>query len=319
MGVCSKCSKEVLEKEMMNCSICRAPFHYSCTGKSEESFKKMSKLAKQAWKCAICKANSSSDDKKEDEDTKELETMKTLFNKLSKDITNKLVDFEKSLQFNSSKLEEVLKGFEEMKKSMNVLQKKNDELAQENLLLKETMRSQDERLDTMENRSRISNIEIREFPETKGENVVHIVELIGKAIGVEDIKEGDIQVAHRVDLMSKDRSKTRPIIVHMGSRYLRNKWLQKYREFNKKQPNVKLTAKHVHNNLPNSPVYLNEHLTAKRKKLLNETRAFGKTKNIKYVWVKDAFILVKKDDNESKVYKIATEQELEKFQQNFSA
>lgn len=320
MAACSKCKIEVAEKDLMECGVCKAAFHFTCAGKTEENFKKLAKTTKLAWKCLPCKGNGGLNTTEKTETTKEssdLEMVKEMVTNLSKDISNQLEKFGKGLQLNANKIEEVLKGFDEMKKNMTALQEKNVELARENSKLKETVKTQDERLDAIENRSRISNIEIREVPETKGEDV-HIVELIGKAIGIQDIKEGDIQVAHRVDLMSKGRTKTRPIVVHMGSRYLRNKWLQKYREFNKGQRNEKLSTKHITNSLPSSPVYLNEHLTAKRKKLLNETKAFGKAKNIKYIWVKDAFILVKKDDNEKKVFKIATEQELEKFKQNFS-
>uniref|UniRef100_A0A8D8R783 FP protein C-terminal domain-containing protein n=1 Tax=Cacopsylla melanoneura TaxID=428564 RepID=A0A8D8R783_9HEMI len=162
------------------------------------------------------------------------------------------------------------------------------------------------------------NIEIWEFPETRGEDVVNIVTIIGRAIGVENINEGDIQVAHRVDLMNKDRGgKHRPIIVHMGSRYIRNKWLQKYRDFRRAKSSGKLSAKDISNSLPDSAVYLNEHITVKRKLLLKEAKTFAREKNIKFVWVKDGFILMKKNENDHRVQKISTADELEKYKRNF--
>ncbi|XP_026687464.1 uncharacterized protein LOC113472092 [Diaphorina citri] len=165
----------------------------------------------------------------------------------------------------------------------------------------------------------IENVEIRDVPDTKGEDVVNIVKQIGRAIGVEDIKEGDIQVAHRVESMNKGRGK-RSIIAHMGSRYIRNKWLQKYKNYRKAtndQGARTLTAKNINPNLPNDPIYLNEHVTGNMKLLLKDTKAFAKENNIKYVWIKDGFILIKKNENDKTVKKINTRTELEEYKANF--
>lgn len=146
----------------------------------------------------------------------------------------------------------------------------------------------------VENRSRNANLEIRNFPEIKNENVDFIVANIGKAIGITNIQEGDIQVAHRVNAKKKDNNGSRSIIVNLRSRYIRNVWLQKYREFQKKGEGA-LTAKKIHGNLPDLQVFIHEHLTVSKKMLLNKIRAFAREKEFRFVWVKDAMILIKKN------------------------
>lgn len=74
----------------------------------------MGKATKQ-WKCVSCKGAV----------VAENDDVKTMVKILSKDINSKLMEFEKSLQYNSSKIDEVITGFTEMKKAFSSLQKKN--------------------------------------------------------------------------------------------------------------------------------------------------------------------------------------------------
>ncbi|KAI5722750.1 hypothetical protein M8J76_013056 [Diaphorina citri] len=312
---CSKCLETMAEKDCIMCSSCGSKIHYKCVGIIACNFVKMDKEKKMRWRCPTCKEG----------EKKEGQSMEETFKKFSEKISQKLDQFggkiggfETSIQHNSKQMEDMMQKFNEMKLKYEEVLKKQEELKNENAELRKINQNLEEKYDASENRSRIENIEIREFPETRGEDVVNIVKLIGRAIGVENIKEEDIQVAHRVDLMNKDRgARCRPIIVHMGSRFIRNKWLQKYRDFRRAKANGKLNAKDVVNTLPDSAVYLNEHITVRRKLLLKEAKLFAREKNVKYVWVKDGFILMKRNDNDNKVIKISTREELEKYKTNF--
>lgn len=140
---------------------------------------------------------------------------------------------------------------------------------------------------------------------------------IGETIGLEKIEPGDIQVAHRVSTKNKNQQK-RPIIIHLRSRYLRNVWLAKYKEHKKSLGERKnLNSKQINKHLPAEDIFIHEHVTVETKLLLNEVKKFANEKGIKYVWIKDAFILIKRNDQDNKVAKIQSKREFESFKNNF--
>lgn len=239
----------------------------------------------------------------------EEDTMKKMFEEFTKKITTQMNKIESKISLNTTQYKEIKEMLDDMKTSLDMMNTKQAQLQEENDKLKKDLEElktdQEDRIDFLENRSRNSNLEIRNIPETKGENVISIIQKIGQAIGIGQIMEGDIQVAHRVDTKKKG---IRPIIAHMASRYMRNKWLHNYR----KSPG-KLSTKTIHQNLPDQPIYINEHITVRKKLLLNEAKELAKVNHIKYVWVKDGFILLKKNDSDKHVQKINTRGELETY------
>lgn len=294
----------------------------------ETVFRKKSKEWKDAWKCTECSKVKKGEDKKKTDDKENEEvkedagdetSIKSMLQAMERRMTQKMEDVDRSAKFNSQQYDEIKVLLEDMKIKVNKILKKQDELEKENIRLKqqicEVEIKYEERIDTVENRSRISNLEIKNVPESPGEDVVQIVKNIGAAIGITNIAEGDIQVAHRVDQRNKERGQ-RPIIAHMASRYLRNKWLNLYKDHNKKKGN--LTANAVHPNLPKKTIYLNEHITVPKKILLKEVKEFARSKEIKYVWVKDSQILLKKDERSNHVQKINTKRELEEYKRKFN-
>lgn len=210
-----------MDEDRLTCALCKNLFHWNCVGILETIFRKMK--GKEFWKCYDCKSkkqNEKAEEKSANLPNEEA-LLRSLFEEYTSKITSKMNDIEASIQFTSQQYEEFRNVMESMKSRIETLETAHSKLERENNELKkhvEEMKiTHEDRLDSLENRSRICNIEIRNLPETTGEDVVKMVTKIGRVIGLPVPADGDIQVAHRV----KERG-NRPIIVHMGSRLLRN-------------------------------------------------------------------------------------------------
>lgn len=72
---------------------------------------------------------------------------------------------------------------------------------------------------------------------------------------------------------------------------------------------VKLTADILNNNWPKEKVFVNERITNFKRNLFSQTRSVAKEKNYKFVWLSNADILIRKNEN-SKIKKIKTSQDI---------
>lgn len=320
--ICSKCNTNIFSEDLLTCCFCKANFHFACGGQTERNFRNMKEVNKAHYKCFDCKFKTSPPKQQPGSDLTSGIHPATIQTASTQQI-------EATGLMNKAYFEE---RFKEMIQSMSnnkeelihVLQEKIMELERKIEQRDEKIQNLEERLELLENRSRICNIEVRGMPETKNEDVVKVIEEIGRTIGVSNIEPGDIQVAHRVDSRNQAERGKRPIIAHLRSRYLRNIWIQKYREYRKTKANrsqtpANLTAKDVNGQLPDVNIYLNEHITVERKLLLAQAKSFAKAKDIQYVWIKEGFILMKKNENEKRVQKIGSKRELEEFMKNFNS
>lgn len=315
---CGTCDIVISEGEDILCTSCDGNYHYLCQDISDTNYKKMSKTRLAAWKCAQCKSSQDNTiihiTNEDEQESKLGREMRALF----EEFTTKL----------TAKIDEVKKSVEIMKTKISKMEKRQDKLEAENRELKENFDKMkimtEEKIDFLENRSRISNIEIRGVPESPKEDIIKIVYEIGKKIGIQTLAEGDVQVAHRVDTKNDKERNKRPIIVHMGSRYLRNKWLEHFKKHIKSMSATTgkrgiLSAKSISGTFPDTPIFLNEHITVQRKLLLKEAKEVAQKRNIKYVWIKDAFILMKQNDQAKHVQKINSKAELMEYQKKLQS
>ncbi|XP_047998765.1 uncharacterized protein LOC125236112 [Leguminivora glycinivorella] len=144
-------------------------------------------------------------------------------------------------------------------------------------------------IDKMEQQARSSNLEICNIPEKRGENLLNILNVIGAAIRI-TFAPSDIVSIHRVPHANPNSTLPKNIIVRLASVTLRDNVLAAFR-----------TAKGINTTQlalsgPSHKVYLNEHLTLKNKLLLKQTRETASKHGYKYVWVRHASILMRKED-----------------------
>ncbi|KAJ8735953.1 hypothetical protein PYW08_006609 [Mythimna loreyi] len=148
------------------------------------------------------------------------------------------------------------------------------------------------KLDRLEQQARQCNIEIGNLPEKRGENLLVILESIAAVINI-PITQRDIVAIHLIPHAHTHNSRPKNVIVKFTSRLLRDNVLSAFRLAKG------ITSDRV--GLAGTPcrIYMNEHLTLRYKELFRKCRDAAKTSKFRNVWVRNATVLVKENNNEN--------------------
>lgn len=293
-GVCGE-SCEVNPDSVKCAGSCDTFFHLSCI--SVDGKTRGSKKDYMCEKCKRGKSTSSLDSSKSTPGTvltkeflvKMFEAFKTeVFGEL-KNYGKELIDFRGAMDFFSGKLDDTNKHLEESNKNYNEMKKEVEELKQKNLKLTLEMKETQIRLRNMEQYSRKCNVEISGIPLSNNEDVISVVEDVGKAIGV-PLRREEVAAAHRVPSFRKGRMP--PLIVQFSSRITRDQWITKAKG------RRDLTADNINKNFPRSRVFISEHLTPETKVLLTRTKDKCRELGWRYVWCKEGKVFCRRDDGE---------------------
>ncbi|XP_047041119.1 uncharacterized protein LOC124645357 [Helicoverpa zea] len=158
------------------------------------------------------------------------------------------------------------------------------------------------KIDKLEQQARQCNIEICNVPEKRGENLSTVLESIASAINM-TLSQRDIIAIHRVPHAHSKNTRPKNIIVKFATRLLRDNMLSAYRL------SRGLTSDRI--GISGTPirVYMNEHLTLRNKDLFRKCREAAQANKFKYVWIRNATILVKEMDD-SATFAIHTESDI---------
>jgi hypothetical protein len=189
-----------------------------------------------------------------------------------------LVEMEKSLDFNSTRQDTLEGKVQAIEKVITSTQGQAERV----LALERTIAS-------MEQQARTNNIEICNLPEKRGENLVQIFMNICSAIKF-TITASDIISVHRVPQADPTNKRPKNIIVRLPSCMLRDNILAAFRVSKGLDTSQISLGGHKNN------IYLNEHLTLKNKHLFRQCREAARKCEYKYVWVRHATILLRKND-----------------------
>lgn len=274
---CSLCNKSILNNDYVECSNCKNKFHLNCTdGKTRNG--------KNNYKCINCR----------------LPENDTIMNMLS------------NIQGEVKKIDSICSQLTEMDKKFTAnLVDVNDRLSvveRENVLLKG-------RLSSLEQRSRIDNVELSGVPFTKNENVSAILLKLATIIGF-SLAPNDILIAHRVPTYISNAPPN--IVAHLRDRRLRANFISKYKEFAKSTQHKRPCVHDFFNGNNYSRVYLNEHLCPEMKKLRGKVKSLADKSGFKMVWVDEGRIKVRKAPG-SEVIIIRDELDLDKLQPRVSS
>lgn len=157
----------------------------------------------------------------------------------------------------------------------------------------------------LEQRSRNINIEVNGLPETQNENSVAAAEKISEVLGVKG--STCISVAHRVP----SKRSPKPLIIALATRGQRDLWLNAAKNRSKDRDEHML-ANELSTKFPATKIFINEHLTPEKKRLLMKTKSSAKEAGYQYVWTVDGKILVRKEPK-AKVHRVENEDDIAKL------
>lgn len=209
----------------------------------------------------------------------------------SSDIHEELRIIRESVTFCSNKVSD----FEATLKKLADYMKLTDKLKEENEHLKSELNAISVKMSLAEQSSRSNNIEITGVPERKNEDLVKVVQNIGCFIDYK-IEDSMVDYVHRVPTRNAE-GQPKNIILRLMSKRYRDNMIAAAKAKVRESPKKRLILDGA-----SSPIYLNEHLTQTNKAIFKEARAFAKQKQLKFVWVRNGNVFLRKDDRSKVIH-----------------
>ncbi|KOB51833.1 Zinc finger DNA binding protein [Operophtera brumata] len=297
----------------VQCGACKKHLDFGCAQMSETGWRKLGNERRAAWKCSACRSSSPASAPapagasepasleavlKEVKDLRrQLVGLPTLIQDV-KSIKDELKELKSSCDFANNRLDGFAIKIAEVENRVTSV----EQLQATVVSLETDVSSLKSQLSASEQRSRLNNVEIKGVPLKKDENLFSIVEVICKATNY-SFPKTQINYLHRVPLHG---SKEKAIVVSFINRYVKEEFVASARACKT------LSAAALGFTGTSQRVFVNDHLNAESKNLLNKTKSAAKEKNFNYVWVKYGKIHVRKNET-SPAFIVYRESDLNKF------
>lgn len=203
-------------------------------------------------------------------------------------INDQITGFCESMSFMSAQFEEMKAVMAEKSAIINNLHKENEQL-------RTSVKDLTTRLNIVESHLRECNVEINGIPEHRSENLVNTMVQLGQVVK-NPLAMDDIQHVTRVAKLNKNSDKPRSVIVKLRTTKNRDALLAAVAQFNKKNPNDKLSSHHLGMGGTRAPIYVSEHLTPGSKSLHAAARIKAKEMKYRFTWIRNGKIFVRKDE-----------------------
>lgn len=305
MASCGVCVKAISSKQLkLECSDCESDFHGSCLKMSKADVDCITADGMN-WRCTPCaekrrkslRFESVAGDGKLTLD----DVMKTI-NEIVENQKKQEKSFNASYELIHEKLEENIKCVRDQNKSIEKCLKIIDQLVEENTSLNKKVLDLERRVDDMEQYSRVNAVEIHGIPVAQNEDVLNVVKEVGKALDM-NIVDTMVDACHRLGKKPGPKGEPPGIIVKFVRRFDKEELLRKRRV--KKE----FSTRHMNMNV-DTPVYINESLSAARRRLVAAAREVKRERQYKYLWVRGGKIFLRKEDSAA-VIKVACQADLD--------
>ncbi|XP_044749735.1 uncharacterized protein LOC123310334 [Coccinella septempunctata] len=310
MPDCDTCTGSISSRSPgLKCSGCGKFFHAKCVNLSKGDVPRF-QMPGVSWNCGGCRSGGDVHKRRSlafpvhnvvEASPDSLSVLQNIQSEM-KSLVAKYETLLESVNFCSDSVS----SFERSMSAIDRMMVDMERITRENMQLKSTVKDLQERMEVLEQQSRVNNLEICGVPEKANENVSHIISRVAEVIGC-PINSSDVDSFYRVPTF--DISRPKPIVVKFTSKQKRDDFLgaSKTKRRQSLQPNKGLKIENISDNL-----YINEHLTPKNKKLLKKTKEVTRSKNYKFAWTRNGFIFVRKDDR-SRVVRVSSEEDLSKI------
>lgn len=180
---------------------------------------------------------------------------------------------------------------QELTQHYEILEKRTNDLNDtKSADVEQVVNALETKIDTLEQQARQCNVEIGNLPERRNENLPALIEAIGLALNC-PVTQQNIVAVHRVPHAHQQSTRPKNVIVRFTSCLHRDNLLSAFRKASLKTEQIGISG-------TSSSIYLNEHLTLKKKQLFRKARDIAKRHQYKYVWVRNATILVREREGE---------------------
>lgn len=281
-STCGHCTINISGKQKsISCGECSSNFHLGCVNNVGEDM--------DSWTCKKCDQPSLKDI------LMEIRAMA----KCNVDMKDSLEKCHDSIERLNKLIELQDRKLQGCQENIVSLEAKCAELEKANKHLREKLNDQ-------EQNTRLNSVEITGIPVIKEENAVSLVHRVGNAVNFK-VENGMIDSCYRLKKNPNKPNEPPILFIKFTSNLVKNEFL--------KAKSVKRTLcvrdidEALLNNSHNSPVYINNSLTRENKILLMQCQKFKREKGVKFVWVKNGKIHMRRDDK-SKVFIISKESDL---------
>lgn len=203
-----------------------------------------------------------------------------------------------------NQLGELKKTIDDYKMIVDNLIEENTELKNQNEILTSKIENIEYIMDEDKQKQLQNNLVITGISEVENENLKQIVMEIGKVLEV-NIQEEDIQHVERKFTTSKNSGFPKSIIIQFKKENLKNEILTQ----NKTK---RINTRSLNNTCEKRNIYIQQQLTKRRQYLYKLARDLKRENLIKYAWVKDGEIYIRKTDS-SKIIRIKQKYQIDNF------